>query len=374
MRLFFPDDLPGIVAQIQRRLETIPESVWSGTLLCIGTGLLVLHVYHLTLAVSPIALLIGIVIPAVLSLVVVGVGIWLHRGADRIHGPVMTAWMVLAMAWMVVAGAGAVLYEATTIWGFTDKVYLIAIFGTYGSVPGLITGWYDASRQRQLEIVSDREEQLRILSRILRHNVRNEMNVILGRAEEINENTDGSVKDHSAEILRSGDQLLSLTEKEHRWVESLLDPSERTVVAVDRVLGSVANELREQYPNAEISIPEIECRVRALPQIELVLRELIENGIIHNDADPPRVTVAVERREQTVSLTVTDNGPGLPTEEIAVVRERTPRTPLHHASSLGLQLATHVVDQSRGSITFERLEDRGTRVTLEFVRGTVSSS
>lgn len=347
------------------RCEVVPESAWSGALLIIGSALSVLHLYHLTLDVSPLALLIGIVIPLALSIVVVGVGIRLYRGDDRLHGPVMTVWMLLAMSWMVVAGVGSVLYEAVAIGRFFDSIYLIAIFGTYGAVPGLITGWYDASRQRHLELVSNREEQLRILSRILRHNVRNEMNVILGRAEEINSDAEGPVETHSAEILRSGRQLLSLTEKEHRWVESLLDPSERTTVAIDRVLQTVASDLREQYPHADISIPETECRVRALPQIELVLREVIENGIVHNDAESPTVTVSVERCDATVQLTVTDDGPGLPTEEIAFARNRTPRTPLHHASSLGLQLVVHVVDQSRGSIAFETPEDRGTRVHIE---------
>jgi signal transduction histidine kinase len=334
----------------------------------VGSALAVVHLFHLTTEDAPLALLIGVVIPIGLSLIIVGVGLHLYRTRDRSRGAVMTAWMVLAMTWMGIAGTGAVLYQLSETAILSDPEYLIAIFATYGAVPGLITGWYDASRQRQLDVVSNREEQLKILSRILRHNVRNDMNVILGRAEEIERDSEGASERHAGKILAVGDQLLRLTEKEHQWVESLLESSERSPIEIRPLVTQVVEDLRAEYPGAEITLSNTECLVRAIPEIELALRELLENAIVHNDADHPEVRVEVKRIPDGVRLTVSDNGPGIPSEEVSFVRDRSHRTPLHHASSLGLQLATHVVEQSKGTIRFETLPTRGTAVTIELAR------
>ncbi len=82
-----------------------------------------------------------------------------------------------------------------------------------------------------------------------------------------------------------------------------------------------------------------------------VAQEAVRNAAMH--AEPTRVTVAVEHGDGWVSLTVTDNGRGLPGEA---------SSPAGH---FGMQLMRDLVADADGELEIEPGPDGGTRVRLE---------
>ncbi len=96
--------------------------------------------------------------------------------------------------------------------------------------------------------------------------------------------------------------------------------------------------------------------------LDVAVDNLLENAVKH--ADDPTVEVRVTAGDP-VRVTVRDDGPGIPDEELAVL-ERDRETQLHHTSGLGLWLVTWIVRDVDGEVSFGRL-DSGTEVTLSLV-------
>ena len=87
-----------------------------------------------------------------------------------------------------------------------------------------------------------REQRMEVMDRILRHNLRNEMNVVRGRAEMIRRNTDGAVDEHLDEIESAGGMTSSpsFTTGFPPWEsQPVYDSPEATFPSRWTVLGSV---------------------------------------------------------------------------------------------------------------------------------------
>jgi signal transduction histidine kinase len=73
--------------------------------------------------------------------------------------------------------------------------------------------------------------------------------------------------------------------------------------------------------------------------------------------------VSLSTGEESVTVTVADDGPGIPETERRVVGNGS-ETPLDHASGLGLWLVTWITRDSGGEVVFEAPEDGGSVVRL----------
>jgi signal transduction histidine kinase len=103
--------------------------------------------------------------------------------------------------------------------------------------------------------------------------------------------------------------------------------------------------------------------VSANDGVQSVVDNLLENAVEHNDADDPRVAVAVTAGHDVVRLTVTDNGPGIPDE-----RKETVFEPGEGGSGGGLSLVYTLVTGYGGDVWIEDAEPRGTRFVVELPR------
>ncbi|MFW5903158.1 MAG: PAS domain S-box protein [Halolamina sp.] len=228
-----------------------------------------------------------------------------------------------------------------------------------GEVDGTVAICRDVTDHR------DRERQLQVLDRVLRHNLHNELNVVMGHAQRILEDSDGDHRESAREILRSGRDLVELADEERRIVKLLEDEPTVGSFALRPLLSGVLEDLGETYSESRVSL---ECapdaRVTAERSLRVAVRELVENAIAHNDRANPTVTVTVERRDEAVSIAVADDGPGIPPEEREILTGTEGETPLFHGSGLGLWLVKHVVRRSNGTLHVSENDPRGTVVEL----------
>jgi signal transduction histidine kinase len=107
-----------------------------------------------------------------------------------------------------------------------------------------------------------------------------------------------------------------------------------------------------------------EAWIRADRSVEYPIREVFENAVTHNDGATRRVEATIRENGTTTSLEVTDNGPGIPPDERAVLQAEE-ETALSHASSIGLWLVKWMCETQGGTVRFEA-DDDGTTVRLRF--------
>ncbi|MEF8820856.1 MAG: PAS domain S-box protein [Halovenus sp.] len=208
-----------------------------------------------------------------------------------------------------------------------------------------------------------REKQLEVLGRVLRHNIRNEMNVVQGWAETIKAGTEDV--DGPEQIIRKSQQLTELAEKERAITELLLEAPQSVEVDLADLLAHIEYKLRTEYPEAEIAIDcPAQVTVAVSGEFEQALEELVTNAIVHNDATDARVSVTATVTDDATTIDVVDNGPPIPEMERAVLLGNENQTAVYHGSGLGLWLVNLIVSRSGGRIRYESNGDGGNVVGI----------
>jgi signal transduction histidine kinase len=118
----------------------------------------------------------------------------------------------------------------------------------HGRAPGHAVVFSDVTLQRV------RAQRLAVLNRVLRHNLRNEMTRIVGRAEVIADEVDEH-RDTAEGILETADELVDLGDRAQEVEEMMSIPTvdDRRTVLVD-LAESVVAPYREAVPDAAISV------------------------------------------------------------------------------------------------------------------------
>ncbi|MFB6108379.1 MAG: sensor histidine kinase [Haloplanus sp.] len=223
-------------------------------------------------------------------------------------------------------------------------------------------------RERELRRKHDQLEralqQVSILHRVVRHNLRNTCNVIRGHAESLTDDAD-----RVAAIKRQTDDLLDIGEKSRHLRDiALRETPRRKSVDLSDLVRRRVETVRAAHPDAtvETDLPD-EARVEVVSRFGVAVAELLENAIEHTDRVSPTVWVTVETdADGTVTVDVADDGPGLPEMERELLEASVER-PLFHSQGLGLWLARIMVTESGGSLRVMDNEPRGTvvRMTLD---------
>lgn len=100
--------------------------------------------------------------------------------------------------------------------------------------------------------------------------------------------------------------------------------------------------------------------VRADELLRYVFENVLQNAIQHNDQEQPHVEVTAERTGDEVSVTIGDDGPGIPRQHLDSLTE--PEMTGDHG--VGLYLVSTLVRQYGGDLDIADDEPRGTRVTI----------
>ncbi len=213
-------------------------------------------------------------------------------------------------------------------------------------------------RQRQQELDLLKEMQ----SRVLRHNLRNDLNVVEGAAQSARD----APPERTAELLDTIERTargLAETSEKVREIKRVVDRSDGTrSFRLPNAVEPVVESLGRQYPEATIRVDVPDIAVESHRELPVAVRNLVENGIVHNVG---AATVEVHAAEQDgrAVLTICDDGPGIPDHETAAIRQNR-ETDLEHGSGAGLWLVSWVVQRSSGTLRFPKT-DHGTTVTLE---------
>lgn len=211
---------------------------------------------------------------------------------------------------------------------------------------------------RDITRLKEREQQLKVTNRVLRHNIRNKLNVIQFTAVSLVEADDGTGGPDVESITDAVDSLSETAETTRQLNELVKNkPEPRAIDLVACVETAVAG-VSERYPQAEISLemPET-ASVEAIANIETAVEELLENAIVHNEDDTPRVALSITTRDSTTSVVVTDNAGRIPDTEQQILTGNISIDPLAHGQGLGLWYVYWIVRYSGGSIAVSEQPD-----------------
>lgn len=221
---------------------------------------------------------------------------------------------------------------------------------------GVLVVMRDVTERKRHEAELERRgEQLAVLTRLLAHDIRNDANVVAGWSEQLASELDDP--DQRAAVQHVQDAATHIVELTHRArdVQAIIDEEgemDLSTVALDRVIREEVEKVRERYPEATVTLatPLPSVRVAANELLGSVVANLLNNAVLHNDGDDPRVEVRAERAGDEVAVTVADDGPGVPPEQRAALFERAGGRLDRSASGMGLYIVATLVEEFGGSI------------------------
>ncbi|UWG48459.1 Signal transduction histidine kinase with PAS domain [Halanaeroarchaeum sp. HSR-CO] len=222
---------------------------------------------------------------------------------------------------------------------------------------------------RDVTELKKREQQLRVMDRVLRHNVNNNMNVVTGYAEMIMESSSGETVTRAENIVKMSEKLLETTAKQRQITRFLSNPGSTTRYDIATVVSDIVSTISDRYPAAEIETSlRADVSVTLHDGIPRAIEELLENAITHSDRDQPTVEVQTAVSADTIRIRIGDHGPGIPRMEREVLSGETEVGPLYHGSGLGLWFVNLAVKHADGVLEFEDNEPRGSVVSIRLPR------
>lgn len=217
---------------------------------------------------------------------------------------------------------------------------------------------------RDVTMRKQREQRLEVLTRVFRHNLRNDGNVIQGHAELLSDGVeDPNLESSAIEIKTKIDRLLALSGKVRR-IQTVVERDRVHRVSVTELLDRQQEWFDENGADGTLSIMTPDPEVEVGQDLEIAIQEAIDNAVTHADDPAIQVAATVDEDEQRVQVEVTDDGPGIPDHELDAIRSGT-ETPLIHGSGIGLWTIHWIVDILGGELTVDRPDDGGSTLTME---------
>lgn len=233
----------------------------------------------------------------------------------------------------------------------------------------LLTNRRESQLQQTIQRLNHKSEELNVLHRILRHNLRNNLNIIMAHTEEMCE---GQPSDQTAQqcekILSATDNLAHYTEQATRVRQITAGDGVTQTHDIVDVVEEVAAKHEQDDADLTVSITAPDSLlVEASNTLKPAVDELITNAIEHNDSETPTVNVEVSAesgQSHMGTIRVADNGPGIPDTQLRALENGT-EDQLLHLDGIGLWFVKWTVRQSKGELEFAGNEPRGTVVTVK---------
>ena len=225
--------------------------------------------------------------------------------------------------------------------------------------------------QRDVTGRREREQRVAVLDRVLRHNLRNQLNVVRGEAARIlaDEGTDPEEARAAAHgILHATDELLDISDQARRFREVVAgDHCEPGVRDVAETLEAAVAGIGSEYPGStvDIGLPE-GLDVHAHEVIGTAFLGVVEMLAETNGGVADLAVRAAAVRRGTVTLEVLDRTNGFDGAHLGVVAEGS-ETPTAHPQGVELWLLRWSVEHSGGEFDADTGSDPP-RIRLRFRR------
>ncbi len=220
---------------------------------------------------------------------------------------------------------------------------------------------FNQMRERLHRFVEDRTRMLAAIS----HDLRTPITTLRLRAEFIED------EETRSKILETLDEMQSMAEATLAFVREQSEREDTRTVDLTSLVSSLCDDLADLGKDVRLVAPgKILCRCRP-NGIKRVLRNIIENAVRYGE----RARVKLEQHDATISVTVDDDGPGIPSGDVEdvfqpFVRLEGSRSKETGGVGLGLAIARSIIRNHGGDITLENRVGGGLSAIVSFPDGT----
>ena len=192
-----------------------------------------------------------------------------------------------------------------------------------------------------------RKERLAVLNRVLRHNLRNQLDVVNAHLEVIDNNYTDAATEATDRIANMSDRA--------RTIDRVLSET-RENVDID-----VAELLRDTIAAYDspiaVEAPDSLMITTDYAALKAAVESAVDNAITH----ATNVTISLRQTPDGCEIWVDDDGPGIPESELSALETGT-ETALQHGTGMGLWQLSWAARTLDGNVSFDTSE--GTTVTI----------
>jgi len=244
---------------------------------------------------------------------------------------------------------------------------------------GFRGGVIDITERKQYEAeLEHRNEELEALNRVVRHDISNDMQVIMGWTEALDRHVDEGGRPALDKIATATEHVLEITDVAREYVETLTGEGapECKPVALDESLSYELDRQRDVHDAATFTVesPIPSVRVTANEMLNSVFRNLFNNAVVHNDSDHPHVDVTFDVRADDVVVHVADDGPGVPDEQKESIFGKGEQSIDSEGTGIGLYLVAEHVDNYGGDVWIEDNDPCGAIFSVALPKADAPSS
>lgn len=223
-------------------------------------------------------------------------------------------------------------------------------------------------QKRHEQKLETRSEELALINRLVRHDINNDVQLLLGWSDALSGHVDADGQAHVDRIQDTCDHIAELTANVGEFVDSLRGGDvELEPIDISDVVASEVAKKQAAFEAAEFDVagelPAVS--VEANEALQSVFGNLLANAVRHNDASTPQITVRAAVADSVVQITVADNGPGIPDDRRAAIFGKGEMGPESGGTGIGLYLVSTLVEQYGGSVWVEDGEANGATFTVE---------
>ena len=211
------------------------------------------------------------------------------------------------------------------------------------------------------------DRRVSLFYRLLRHNLRNSLNVVSGFATHIGTIAETEAAKTAAGKIDTAATDLSRVSESVKQIETTIT-RERAAWQHQSAADAVANVVDAFEPSEaadHVTITERTPMWVAVDEaFDHALTHAIENAIVHADCPEPSVEVVVDESPNTgrVEIRVEDEGPPIPPMEIEALDEYTETTTTSHGSGVGLFVMKWCIESLGGELEIKRRGGPGNTV------------
>ena len=304
-------------------------------------------------------------VPLVLGLGLSAAGVLLTVGGfDRLFVRTVAGWCLVGTASMAMLVVLTLLGTETGPGSMvtTRRRTSLSAFLIGGAVGGALTGLYAARNRRYRRNLDEQANRLVVLNRLLRDRVVNAATAISAHQEilerEHKEESVAVVGTQAEEIVETVEQVKHLAETDR--ADGRVDLVSSVETALSRA--------RATHPDAEFVLDAPESVVvPGNDRLSEAVGHLLVNAVEHSNSDRPHVAVSVETTRTEATVRISDDGPGLPASQQALLEDGDIAEYDDPTTGFGLNVVRLLTERFDGRLRTE-VSDAGTTVELVLPR------
>lgn len=304
---------------------------------------------------------------------------WTWRDVTNGRDALVVAVWCLGFAGAAASITGTVILIQSNVGGRIVNPWMLTNgVGLVGGTLGCVVGYFHVGARVQgrqykeaRDTLTEQKQRLLFINRLLRHDIRNDVNVIHGYAELLTEQY--PEEPHLETILRKSEEIEHLTKIASNLCElakSLPTQPTRLLPAIE----DAVQQARDSFPDAEIRIEDRQranVAVMANEILPVIFQNLLRNAIQHNDKPTPTVEIAPELTEESVQVRISDNGPGIPEAIRHALFQAEKKGPESKGTGMGLYLVETLATSYGGDVWIADGDGDGTTIIVELPRADV---